>query len=274
MKLGDRMKGYEKAFDTELPSRMPVMVRLDGNSFSKLTKMWKFRKPFDHRFRDCMISTTHAVLEYCSGSMIGYSQSDEISILLRNDQRLETEPFLKNRIQKLCSLISSIATNAFNDKLRSTQYVRSDFRASELTKVAEFDCRVFLIPENEINNYFLWRQRDSFRNCVGSYCCYKIEGGRKLVMNKSTNERQDILFKKANININDVPIWQRRGFCLIKREFEKKLVDIIGEDKVKELGKDPNEIIKRSNWITDLEIPMFSKENQYIENEISVVKKK
>src|SRR5690606_15755000 len=48
--LGKRMKCYERAAEAVLAPRLPVIIRLDGNSFSRLTRKLRFNKPFDERF--------------------------------------------------------------------------------------------------------------------------------------------------------------------------------------------------------------------------------
>ena len=47
-KLGDRMKAYEKKEEILLDANLPVVVRVDGHSFSKFTKGLSL--PFDHLF--------------------------------------------------------------------------------------------------------------------------------------------------------------------------------------------------------------------------------
>lgn len=224
--MGNRMKGYEAASDYVLPSRMPIIVRLDGNSFSKLTK--KLDKPFDVNFRDWMNKAAIAVLEYCSGSQFAYVQSDEISILLRNDMTIQTDPFLSNRVQKLCSLLSSTCSLAFT-------------KASGMDAI--FDCRVFVIPESDVNNAFLWRQRDAFKNCVSSYCYWSLgkkigkKTAAKRVDGVSTNSRQEVLFQELGINVNDLPDWQKRGTLIAQEKKDVLVRDVVDQETFAKLMK-------------------------------------
>lgn len=264
MDISDRMKGYEQVWDIRMPARLPVIIRLDGNSFSKLTKKMGFDKPYDVAFRGYMARTTKAVLEYCSGAVIGYTQSDEISILLNNFTSLESEPFLANRIQKLTSLTASIAASAFNYCLDPV----------ETKNLAAFDCRVFVLPESEVNNYFLWRQQDAFRNCVSSYCHYKIGDavGRgtadAMTHGKNINEQQELLFKHTGINIDSVPTWQKRGFCvthvLKSMPMKEALSEEALEKVIKIYGKVPDENVVRGSWFPDFEIPLFNQDTSYV----------
>lgn len=264
MNISDRMKGYEQAWDIRMPARMPVIIRLDGNSFSKLTRKMGFEKPYDTTFRSMMFQTTKSVLEYCSGAVIGYTQSDEISILLNNYTSLESEPFLANRIQKLTSLTASVAASAFNMVLDP----------ASIENLAAFDCRVFVLPESEVNNYFLWRQQDAFRNCVSSYCHYKIGDalGRgtadAMIHGRNINEQQELLFKHTGINIDGVPTWQKRGFCLrhVLRKIPMK--DALSKEALEKVikihGKIPDEDVVRGSWEPDFEIPLFNLDTGYI----------
>lgn len=258
MNPGDRMKNYEACWDQVLPARLPIIVRLDGNSFSMMTKRWNLKKPFDERLRNWMASSIEGLINYCSGLIIAYCQSDEISLLLRNDQKLTTEPFLANRVQKICSLLAAKASVDFNESLGTYNLHK-----------AIFDCRVFILPEQEINSYFLWRQRDAFKNCVSSYCVHSdVAGSSKAVHGLSTEERQEWLFKNCGININEVPTWHRRGFCMYSQNRLVPIKSLMPEDTlnklVKEHGQDPEALVERSEIVTDLEIPLFDEDPEFI----------
>lgn len=148
--LGDRMKNnYEKRSQTELYRRMPVIMRLDGKAFHTLTRSCD--KPFDKHFSHCMEQTMVEVMSESQGSKIGYTQSDEISILFTDYDTHETQAWFDYNVQKLCSVASSIASVKFTE---------------EFGKRAHFDCRVFNIPKEEVTNYFIWRQQDWMRNSV------------------------------------------------------------------------------------------------------------
>ncbi len=252
--FGNRMKKYEAVSDIRLTERIPIIVRLDGNSFSKFTKQMKFEKPFDQRFSNAMWEATKAVLEYTSGGMCGYTQSDEITLLLRNDMSEKTEPFLDNRLEKICSLLASTASVKFSSTI--SQSIGKPVEAV-------FDCRVFLVPEKEVNNAFLWRQNDAWKNCVSGVAWYglKEKYGRKTAMKmlhgKSTNERQELIFQELGINMNDYPTKFKRGVIIKREPVETSVEDLIGEEKAKELGKS-GEIVIRKPWIVDEEIPKFT----------------
>lgn len=252
--FGDRIKGYEKVFDYKLPSRFNIILRIDGNSFSKFTKPYK--RPFDERITKAMIDGATAVLNYCSGAMIAETHSDEITVLLRNDQTFDTTPFLANRIQKICSLVASTCSVAFNKSLGADNAV--------------FDCRCFVVPKEEVNNVFLWRQQDCFKNCVSDvvYCGLKSKYGRKtaqkMLDGKNGSERQELIFKELGLNMNDYPTKYKRGICIAKQEYHTPIEEILSEEKIKKLGKE-GEIVTRTLWTPDMDIPMFNQNTDYIE---------
>lgn len=228
MELAKRMKEYEDTSENTLPARLPIIMRLDGNSFSKLN----YDKPFDERFEVRMRAAAAAVYKYCSGAEFCYTQSDEISILLRNDQTYGTQPFLANRTQKLASLCASKASIEFGEA---------------------FDCRVFVLPPDEVVNYFLWRQRDCFKNCISSFAYWGLvnkhgrKTAQKMLHGKTTNDRQEIIYHELGINPGvDIPMHRRRGSCLQRRTVTR-------EDGA-----------VRTEYQWDLEIPLFSQDRNYV----------
>ena len=110
--LGDRMKGYENVTRTKLVRRMPVIIRIDGKAFHTFTK--GFDKPFDSLLMDAMNRTMKYLCENIQGCMLGYTQSDEISLLLVDYQTLTTDSWFDDTVQKMCSISASMATLVFN----------------------------------------------------------------------------------------------------------------------------------------------------------------
>lgn len=262
--FGDRMKGYEAVWDTKLPARMPVILRLDGNSFSKFTK--SFNKPFDERMWQAMTAASKAVLDYCSGAQIAYHQSDEITILLRNDQTLNTQTFLANRIQKIASLCASTASVNFNEKIKETGATRRN---------AIFDCRVFVVPDSEVNNVFYWRQQDCFKNFVSTSAWHLLgeKFGKKktfrMLQGVNTRGKIELVYNSCDVDLLDYfdRKWQY-GTSIYKKESTHILKDIITEDHAKKLVSKEIDIEKevtRSYWFVDTEIPKFSDDKNFIE---------
>lgn len=249
--LGDRLKKYEALSENVLLPRLPVFLRLDGNSFSKFTAQHDFQKPRDMRLEEAMNAAATAVLEYCTGARVAYLQSDEITVLLRNDQTPATDPFLGNRTQKLASLTASKASAAFNRRLRDLG-IDTD---------AAFDCRVFVVPPAEVNNVFLWRQLDAFKNAVQGFAYWEIGRllGRAatdaLMHGKSTSQLQEIIYTHLGINFNDVPTAFKRGRCIVPH------LDVsleTGRTQADQTGA-------TTRWVVDDEIPLFNRDRDSIE---------
>jgi len=153
-KLGNRMKEYEKCFSYKLTKNQDYIIRLDGRHFHSLTR--SMDKPFDKDFIEVMRELSKLLLKEVQGAKLVYVQSDEISIYITDKITNETEPYFDNKLQKIVSITASFATMHFN-KLISVRYP---------DKAGMFDSRIFMIPEKELANYFIWRQRDWNRNSI------------------------------------------------------------------------------------------------------------
>ena len=148
--IGDRMKkNYENRARTYLTRRTPVIIRLDGKAFHTLTR--DCEKPFDDRFGWAMQKTGSMLVHLIQGCLCAYVQSDEISLLLTDYRRFNTEAWFDYNLQKIVSVSAAMATAYFNE------YYDSD-------RIAFFDSRAFNLPREEVNNYFVWRQKDWIRN--------------------------------------------------------------------------------------------------------------
>ena len=259
--LGDRMKNnYENISRYYLTRRMPVIIRIDGKSFHTFTR--GFKKPFDDIFVKTMQDTMKYLCENIQGCVLGYTQSDEISLVLVDYAELTTDAWFGNNLQKMCSVSASMATMAFNkffyinmpaDEENSGTYYKA------LEKGAMFDSRVFTIPKEEVCNYMLWRQQDATRNSIQSVG--QANFSQKELHGKSCNNIQDMLMIQKGINWNDYATTLKRGSCCIK-------VD----DGLTEYDEAGNicGYTQRSKWIIDNEIPIFSQNRNYIEKLINV----
>jgi len=200
--LGERMKGYEGVPDILLTRRLPILLRVDGRAFHTYTKA--FDKPFDPRIHEAMEKATADLLHEISGAVFGYFQSDEISVLIRTDMTLETEPWFGGRVQKIVSVAAAIASVSFS--LTMLQRFQVD-------RPAHFDARVFVLPPEEVNNYFLWRERDAIRNSILSLG--QAHFPHKMLMGKSTEDVCKMLTSKG-IEWGNLPIPQQRGQGMLR----------------------------------------------------------
>ena len=278
--LGNRMKTfYEQIPKTKLMRRTPVICRIDGKAFHTYTR--GFQKPFDEVLIKTMQETTKYLCENVQGCVLGYTQSDEISLVLVDYKRFETSAWFDYEIQKMCSIAASMATMAFNkffennvDDYRfskwdgvskyeegTEEYIKTLLKAVE--KGAMFDARVFNIPKEEVTNCIYWRQLDASRNSI--QMVGQANFSHKELQNKSCNDIQDMLVLQKNINWNDFPTYQKRGTCVVRNKIVVESDGITETAILRDITKSENE------WIIDKDIPIFKGEDrEYIDRLITV----
>lgn len=270
--LGDRMKNnYENITRYYLTRRMPVIIRIDGKAFHTFTR--GFKKPFDDIFVKTMQETMKYLCENIQGCVLGYTQSDEISLVLTDYTELTTDAWFGNNLQKMCSVSASMATLAFNkffseqvqdfmydccneygDSVLPEKQNDYDFAYNVYFKkldTAMFDSRVFTIPKEEVCNYMIWRQQDATRNSIQSVG--QANFSQKELHGKSCNNIQDMLMLQKGINWNDYATTLKRGSCCIKTVIEDLSTDIKGGAHT------------ISKWGIDNEIPIFTEDRNYVE---------
>ena len=230
--LGSRMKQYEECCNYRLTRRLPLIIRLDGRAFHSWTKKSHCVRPFDEALMKLMAETTRFLCESISGCVFGYTQSDEISLLLRDDQNNDTAPWFDKRVQKIVSISAAMATFFFNDN-----------NPYEKKFPAYFDSRVFVLPEEEIRSYFIWRQNDASKNSL-SMLAQSLYSHAEL-MHCHRDELMDMCWRKG-CNWNDLPTPKKRGFAVWRRP-----VTVNGK-----LGP-----VERNRFVIENEIPIFSAES-------------
>ena len=270
--LGKRMKEfYEQVPKTRLVRRMPVAIRIDGKAFHTFTR--GFQKPFDKVLMTTMQETTKYLCENIQGCVFGYTQSDEITLILVDYKELDTSAWFDYEVQKLCSISASMATMAFNKFFRKNvenfvQDCATDYETQglygegtveyelcktyqkALEKGAMFDARCFNIPKEEVTNLIYWRQLDAARNSV--QMVGQANFSHKELQNKSCNMIQDMLHEQKGINWNDFPVDCKRGAAVIKRKIGTNIAAACGiagatyEDR----------------WVIDRDMPMLKGEDR------------
>lgn len=274
--LANRMKTfYEQIPKTKLMRRCPVIIRCDGKAFHTFTR--GFQKPFDEVLIKTMQETTKYLCENVQGCVLGYTQSDEISLVLVDYQRFETSAWFDYEIQKMCSIAASMATMAFNKLFyenvfqynvmasvdtSNKEYPYKEVYAKAVEKGAMFDARVFNIPKEEVTNCIYWRQLDASRNSI--QMVGQANFSHKELHCKTCNDIQDMLMLQKNINWNDFPTYQKRGTCVIKEEYYPEPVKGYENCEV-------NALDVRTRWVIDKDIPIFKGEGRnYIEKLVMV----
>lgn len=256
--LGLRMKEfYESVPKTRLMRRTPVMLRIDGKSFHTFTR--GFQKPFDEVLVKSMQETMKYLCENIQGCVLGYTQSDEITLVLVDYKKLNSSAWFDYEVQKMCSIAASMATMAFNKAFYDNFPVCNELSGKYYMaweKGAMFDARVFNVPREEVTNFVYWRQLDATRNSI--QMVGQANFSHKELQNKSCNMIQDMLFTQRGINWNDLPTHLKRGSCCRRTSVRNPEID-----KGDALGY-------RFQWVIDTEIPIFKDEGRdYIEKLIS-----
>ena len=256
--LGKRMKEfYEQVPKTRLVRRTPVAIRIDGKAFHTFTR--GFEKPFDEVLGRAMRETMKYLCENIQGCVLGYTQSDEITLILIDYKKLTSSAWFDYEVQKMCSIAASMATMAFNREFRKAMdenptipRVRYNWYLAKINDGAMFDARVFNIPKEEVANLIYWRQLDATRNSI--QMVGQANFSHSELQNKTCNQIQEMLFQKRDINWNDFPTHLKRGSCCVKKDIQDERFDI--KD-----GAYP-----RAAWVIDTEIPIFKGEDrEYIE---------
>lgn len=261
--------------------RCPVICRIDGKAFHTFTK--GFQKPFDNILVQSMQETMKYLCENIQGCVLGYTQSDEITLVLVDYKKLNSAAWFDYETQKMCSIAASMATMIFNrtfaknveayitaldNKISSDNGNQMDTEGNTsiecdkyknvllkaVEKGAMFDARVFNIPKEEVTNCVYWRQLDASRNSVEMVGHAYFTS--KQLHKKSCNDIQDMLMLEKGVNWNDFPTYLKRGSCCIR------------EEKI-ELNQASSKA--RGHWVIDSDIPLFKEEGrEYIEKRIYV----
>jgi tRNA(His) guanylyltransferase len=254
--LGDRMKKYEDVPRLRLTRRVPVMMRLDGKAFHTFTK--NLPRPYHRPFHECMWEAAKYLCEEIQGAQLAYVQSDEITILITDYADITTEAWYDYQVQKMASVAAAMCTAAFmrahivhsvmNDKL-----FRPEHKLKGL-KLPAFDARVWNLPKDEVTNAFIWRQQDATRNAIQSLG--QAELGHKAMQGLNNELVQEKLHHERGINFNNLPVPQKRGVCIVKQQWRVL---------VPEGAYNEGLLVKRTRWVVDENIPIFTQDRAYIE---------
>lgn len=287
--LGDRQKQYEISSESQLVPKMPIIVRIDGKAFHTYTK--GMVKPFDELLGNAMKKTMQALCKDIHTCVFGYTQSDEITLVLRLPDRIKSQAYMNRRVQKIASLTASKATRYFNKffteefekfacditseyshlcarltvmefkrgkNSKEAKEVREAIKNDAHTKLrelykkrcgeAEFDSRVFNVPEWDCINNIIWRQQDAIRNSVEMVGhvhftdkqLYKInvEGIKSML-----KEQKCIDWEK------DFTTYNKRGACCYK----------VTEKKIDKNGQK----VLRGKWKIDENMPIIQENREW-----------
>ena len=246
--LGDRMKEqYEKRTRTFLPRRTYTIIRLDGKAFHTFTR--GMNKPDDKVLMHAMDETAKFLCKEIQGCKMAYVQSDEISLLLTDFDKITTDAWFNGQVQKMVSVAASIATAKFNDIVKTQKWKIKDQKEVGL---AFFDARAFTIPDPvEVENYFIYRQKDATRNSISMHA--QSLYSHKELHGKSQADMYDMIHEKGD-NWNNLPEGFKRGRTIVKeKKYEVVSPEILDNiiSKVDWAIRTPD-FLKERNELTDL----------------------
>lgn len=247
--IGDRMKQYEATTETRIMSRLPVLVRLDGRSFSKFTKGMK--RPFDTSFREAMIEVTKYLVEQ-TNAKIGYTQSDEITLVLYCENVQTGSILFDGRVQKIASNFASMASVKFLLEMQK----RFPEKVDGTKSLPSFDARVFPTPsQTEAVNNIVWRCKDATKNSVSMVA--QSQFSHKELQGLTTKEMQYKLLTERDINWNDFTSGEKQGTFVRKENVVVKL----DEERLAKIpeGKRPKDGLVTRSRVTVIDMPNFLK---------------
>lgn len=242
--LDKMMRTFETANDYCVLPELYMIARIDGRSFTRLTKnVHQFERPFDIKFRDYMVGTVRHLMKCGFKVLYGYTQSDEISLLFHRDENL-----FQRKLRKFNSILSGEASAKFSLLLGD---------------IGAFDCRISQLPtEKLVVDYFSWRQADAHRNALNAHCYWLLRRQGKqpneahnAICHISTAEKNELLFSHG-INFNELPAWQKRGTGIYWKNIEKAGFNPI---------KKQTEITTRQQLFNHFELPMKEDYQKFIQ---------
>jgi len=210
--LSGRMKAYEHitSKDAVCPN-LPVIIRLDGRAFSKFTK--GLNRPFDDRMISAMTETTKYLVNKFPSVLVGYTQSDEITLIIKN--KYESPCEFSGRYQKLCSVLASECSVQFYIKCLEHNI------PLEGKNNPVFDCRVFTVPSFiEASNCLLWREEDARVNSIQSLGHYYMSQAE--MQNLSCSDITFRLREVYKVDWRDLPDYKQRGTYVFPNRYNGK----------------------------------------------------
>ncbi|WP_299493780.1 tRNA(His) guanylyltransferase Thg1 family protein [Acaryochloris sp. IP29b_bin.137] len=247
--LDAKLRVFETAHDICVLPGLQMVARLDGRNFTRLTKeMHHFEAPFDPRFRDAMVATVQHLMNCGFRVIYGYTQSDEISLLLHPEEQT-----FARKLRKLNSVLAAEASATLSLTLGS---------------IAAFDCRISQLPTVDlVTDYFRWRQEDAHRNALNAHCYWMLRkqgesaGTATAKLERlSVGDKNELLFQQGQINFNNLPNWQKRGVGCYWQSYQKQGVNPLSGQTSQ---------VTRMKISIEPNLPMKDDYSQFIQNLIA-----
>lgn len=242
--IKNRIDDYQQRFEFKLLPKLPVIISINGRAFSRITSL--LDKPFDNKLNECLVYAMQKLLIDIDGSVFGYQFNDEIIIISKNDQTVESTPWYDNDIQKIVSCASSLATNYFSEKSTELNLI--------LTNPSIFLTNVFTPPSyQEVVNYLIYKQYYNIQQSVYNACYYELLKTfdkpqiKELLTGATLEEKINLLKDHCNIDYNDYTPSYRFGTACYRIP---KLYDGVVKNK----------------WSINENLPLFAKDSENLLN--------
>ena len=243
LKLKDRIETYQDDNDYRLTRKLPIILSINGRSTSKVSNL--LDKPFSQNFSHCIIETMLKLCLEVEGVLFGYQHNDEIVLIVKNDQTISTMPWYDNRVQKIVSAVSSIATLQFDKSARVEDL--------NLTNDLIFTTQAFVVPTiAEAINTLIYKQQYNFNTSLEFSCFYELLNKqldktaiKEMLYDLSTDEKIYLLKQECDIDFNEYPLSFRRGVACYR------------------LPQVVNNVVK-NKWFINNKLPIFTKDQTFL----------
>ncbi len=243
--IKDRISSYEETANYKFLPRVPIIIQINGRSFSKITSL--LDKPFCEKFADCLSSTMLQLCLEVEGAVFAYQFNDEVIIIVRNDQNSDTLPWFDNKIQKIVSICSSVATLNFSNLSSSLDL--------NLMGDPIFTTNAYTAPSIlEAANVLVSKQHQSLQGSIQSACFYELlkkhdkNTIKEMLSGLSIDDKIGLLSQECNVDFNDYPISFKRGIACYRAP---KLIN--------------NDVVK-SKWVINKDLPIFTQDHSFLVN--------
>lgn len=243
-KLKDRIESYQNQSQFKLLNRLPIITVVNGRSFAKTTSL--LDKPYSETFAKCLASTSLKLCTEIEGCIFAYQHNDEIVLVSRNDQTTETTPWFDNKIQKISSIVSSIATLHFNNCINSSDL--------NLLGDSYFTTKVFTVPTiAEAINTIVYKQQQNFYTSIQLACFYELlkkydkNSIKEMIQGLSFDEKVDLLQQECGVDFNEYSTVFRRGISFYK------IPKVVGD-------------VMKNKWFANDDLPIFTKDQSFLSN--------
>lgn len=244
-KLSDRIHSYQNVFDYKILPKLPIIIEINGRSSNKTTSL--LEKPFCENFSQCMMASAYRICTEIDGAVFGYLHGDDLTIIMRNDQNLETTPWYDNKIQNICSSTASMFTYYFNNYSSAT----------DLNTMGDsiFLSKVYAVPTlTEAINVLIFKQQENFYNSIHWACFYELLNKKydkthikEMLSGLSIDQKIELLKEQCNIDFNNYPLSFRRGIGFYKKP------------QMTDGGL-------KNKWTINQELTIFTKDHDFLTN--------